>query len=215
MSITESADLPELREYIRARRATLAGFMEQGASLTLDGDVLRVIPRNDIYIRYLNDNRAAIGELASELYGCKLRVEVSLNGAAAPPAAGATLAETGLPAEREHVLTADDKTDFVVEHWKGQLIRQIGEVDARYRPTDAAGLAEALMQFALGPDAPREVKRPAELKTLADEEVAGIFADLASRAWGERTSLPASPASGAVVVSPGRRAPGLRTVRDY
>src|SRR6266852_2796793 len=71
------------------------------------------------------------------------------------------------------------------------------------------------MQFALGPDAPRECKRPPELKTLADEEVAGIFADLASRALGERTSLPAPPASGAVVASAGRRVPGLRTVRDY
>ena len=56
--------------------------MEQGASLSLDGDLLRVIPRNDIYIRYLNDNRGSIGELASELYGRKLRVEVLVNGAA-------------------------------------------------------------------------------------------------------------------------------------
>jgi hypothetical protein len=76
---SSSPDLPELREHIRARRAALAGFMEQGASLSLDGDLLRVFPRNDIYIRYLNDNRASIGELASELYGRKLRVEVSLN----------------------------------------------------------------------------------------------------------------------------------------
>ncbi len=92
-------DLPELREHIRARRAALAGFMEQGASLSLDGDLLRVIPRNDIYIRYLNDNRASICELASELYGRKLRVEVSVNGAveaatggavSAPPVAAST-----------------------------------------------------------------------------------------------------------------------------
>ena len=82
-------DLPELRDHIRARRAALAGFMEQGASLSLDGDLLRVIPRNDIYIRYLNDNRASIGELASELYGRKLRVEVSLNGAAGAATGGA------------------------------------------------------------------------------------------------------------------------------
>ena len=82
-------DLPELREHIRARRAALAGFMEQGASLALDGDLLRVIPRNDIYIRYLNDNRASIGELASELYGRKLRVEVSVNGAAGAATGGA------------------------------------------------------------------------------------------------------------------------------
>ena len=81
--------MPELREHIRARRAALAGFMEQGASLALDGDLLRVIPRNDIYIRYLNDNRGSIGELASELYGRKLRVEVSLNGREARRRAGA------------------------------------------------------------------------------------------------------------------------------
>jgi len=72
------SDLPELREHIRGRRLALAGFMEQGASLELDGDLLRVIPRNDIYIRYLNDNRASIAELASELYGRKLQVEVCI-----------------------------------------------------------------------------------------------------------------------------------------
>jgi len=91
-------DLPELREHIRARRAALAGFMEQGASLALDGDVLRVIPRNDIYIRYLNDNRASIGELASELYGRKLRVEVSVNGAAGAATGGAASASSAVGA---------------------------------------------------------------------------------------------------------------------
>ena len=91
-------DLPELREHIRARRAALAGFMEQGASLALDGDVLRVIPRNDIYIRYLNDNRASIGELASELYGRKLRVEVSVNGAAGAAMGGAASASSAVVA---------------------------------------------------------------------------------------------------------------------
>ena len=55
--IAQPPDLPELARIIRSRRAALFGFMEQGASLALDGDVLRVIPRNDIYIRYLNDNR--------------------------------------------------------------------------------------------------------------------------------------------------------------
>ena len=92
------SDLPELREHIRARRAALAGFMEQGASLALDGDLLRVIPRNDIYIRYLNDNRAAIGELASGLYGRKLRVEVSLNGAAGAATDGAEAPSVAAPA---------------------------------------------------------------------------------------------------------------------
>jgi DNA polymerase III subunit gamma/tau len=97
------SDLPELREHIRARRAALAGFMEQGASLQLEGDVLRVIPRNDIYIRYLNDNRGSIGELANEFYGRKLRVEVSLSGGAngeeardkPPPSASSATADMG------------------------------------------------------------------------------------------------------------------------
>ena len=59
ISPERQADLPDLRDFIRSRRAALAGFMEQGAALALNGDVLTVIPRNDIYIRYLSDNRAS------------------------------------------------------------------------------------------------------------------------------------------------------------
>jgi DNA polymerase III subunit gamma/tau len=70
-------ELPELREFIRNRRAALAGFMEHGAGLALDGDVLKVSARNEIYVRYLNDNRGAIGELASEFYGRPIRVEMA------------------------------------------------------------------------------------------------------------------------------------------
>ncbi len=86
-------DLPDLREFIRGRRAALAGFMEQGAGLSLAGDTIIVSPRNDIYVRYLSDNRTAIAELASELYGRRIKVEVA-NGhieesvvVSAPPAA--------------------------------------------------------------------------------------------------------------------------------
>ena len=82
MSATGSApatDLPELRDFIRRRRAALAGFMEQGAALALDGDLLRVIPRDPVYLRYLNDNRASIGELASELYGREIRAQIEAN----------------------------------------------------------------------------------------------------------------------------------------
>ena len=39
--------------------------MELGAGLELDGDILRVTPRNDIYVRYLNDNKSTISMLAS------------------------------------------------------------------------------------------------------------------------------------------------------
>ena len=52
--------------------------MELGAALALDGDLLRVVPRNDIYVRYLNDNRGSIAALASEHYGRPIRVEVAL-----------------------------------------------------------------------------------------------------------------------------------------
>ncbi|HLX04745.1 MAG TPA: DNA polymerase III subunit gamma/tau, partial [Candidatus Binatus sp.] len=76
--------LPELRDFIRGRRAALAGFMEQGAGLMLDGDILTVTARNDIYIRYLNDNKNVIAELASEHLGRPIRVELSTNGAPAP-----------------------------------------------------------------------------------------------------------------------------------
>jgi hypothetical protein len=78
------AELPELRNFIRGRRAALAGFMEQGAGLALEGSILTVTARNDIYIRYLTDNRAVIAELASEHLGRPIRVELSNAGVAAP-----------------------------------------------------------------------------------------------------------------------------------
>ena len=84
-AVAATPDLPELRDFIRARRAALAGFMEQGATLMLDGDLVTIAPRNDIYVRYLTDNRNVIAELASELYGRKIRAEVGAPGA--PPQA--------------------------------------------------------------------------------------------------------------------------------
>jgi DNA polymerase-3 subunit gamma/tau len=86
-----AAELPDLRDFIRSRRAALAGFMEQGASLKIDGDLLTVTPRSDIYMRYLHDNRNVIGELASELYGRRIKVEM----------AGAGATGTALPARLE------------------------------------------------------------------------------------------------------------------
>src|SRR6202050_4305152 len=73
-------DLPELRDFIRTRRAALAGFMEQGAALALSDDVLTVNARNDIYIRYLSDNRATIAELSGEFFGRVIRIEVASGG---------------------------------------------------------------------------------------------------------------------------------------
>ncbi|HEV2169811.1 MAG TPA: hypothetical protein VGR40_02630, partial [Candidatus Binatus sp.] len=84
-------ELPELRDFIRGRRAALAGFMEQGAGLILDGDVLMVAARNDIYIRYLSDNKNVIAELASEHLGRPIKVELSSNGATPSASARPTI----------------------------------------------------------------------------------------------------------------------------
>jgi DNA polymerase-3 subunit gamma/tau len=80
-SVGGPQDLPELRAFIRDRRAALAGFMEQGAILQLSDDLLTVTPRNDIYVRYLNDNRNVIAGFASEMYGRKIRVEMTVMAA--------------------------------------------------------------------------------------------------------------------------------------
>ncbi len=71
------SDLPELRAHIRRKRAALAGFMEQGAALSIVGDTLTVTPRSDIYVRYLRDNLPVLAELASEMYGRRLRAELA------------------------------------------------------------------------------------------------------------------------------------------
>jgi DNA polymerase-3 subunit gamma/tau len=98
-STSASAGLPELREFIRGRRAALFGFMEQGAALDLNGDVLTIVPRNDIYIRYLNDNRGVIADLASELYGRRIRTEISDVGRTMSPSADGSppIAPTAAP----------------------------------------------------------------------------------------------------------------------
>jgi len=91
------ADLPDLRDFIRSRRAALAGFMEQGAALRVADNILTVTPRSEIYVRYLSDNKSAIAELATELYGRRIRVEIaaaagaaaSAENSAASPAAAA------------------------------------------------------------------------------------------------------------------------------
>jgi DNA polymerase-3 subunit gamma/tau len=87
-SLGGAQDLPELRTFIRDRRAALAGFMEQGAILQLSDDLLAITPRNDIYVRYLNDNRNVIAGLASEMYGRKIHVEMTVM--AGPAAVGSS-----------------------------------------------------------------------------------------------------------------------------
>src|SRR5262249_37039734 len=41
------------------------------------GDILRMFPRNDIYVRYLADNRGVVAELATEFFGRPVRVEIA------------------------------------------------------------------------------------------------------------------------------------------
>ena len=93
-----TSDLPELREAIRARKAPLAGFMEQGAALELDQSVLRIRLRNDIYMRYLSDNRSVIGEIAGEVYGRKITVEFIGLGSARNTGALSEASATAAPA---------------------------------------------------------------------------------------------------------------------
>ncbi len=76
-SSEKKAELAAFRNFIRARHATLAGFMELGASLTISGELLTVIPRSEIYSRYLSDNLAAIGKLAAEFFGRDIRVKIT------------------------------------------------------------------------------------------------------------------------------------------
>jgi hypothetical protein len=51
--------------------------MELGAELELEDDVLKVIPRSDIYVRYLSDNKDAISTIASEHYRRAITVEIA------------------------------------------------------------------------------------------------------------------------------------------
>jgi DNA polymerase III subunit gamma/tau len=100
-SVGGPQDLPELRAFIRDRRAALAGFMEQGAILQLSDDLLTVTPRNDIYVRYLNDNRNVIAGLASEMYGRKIRVEMTAMAASGAESSAAGSSNGNAAANRE------------------------------------------------------------------------------------------------------------------
>ena len=106
-------DMPDLRDYIRQKKAALAGFMELGAGLELSGDILRVVPRNDIYVRYLNDNKGAIAALASEHYGRSIKVELTQSAPAAEnPAPLQTPAESREKAVTAPAPAASPRIDF-------------------------------------------------------------------------------------------------------
>ena len=76
-SLEANKQIRQFRDFIRTRRAALAGFMEQGTALTTSGELLTVIPRSDIYVRYLTDNRVTIGTLATEFFERDIRVDIA------------------------------------------------------------------------------------------------------------------------------------------
>jgi DNA polymerase-3 subunit gamma/tau len=120
-----ASDLPAFRDHIRSRRAALAGFMEQGALLAFENNTLTVFPRNDIYIRYLADNRQVIGDLAAEFFECAVKVELAGPGAlphevevSAPspqsddPSIDAPAASAQVPPTRTASSSADERAEI-------------------------------------------------------------------------------------------------------
>ena len=75
------------RFYSRQARGARRVSWSRARDSILNGDVLTVTARNDIYIRYLSDNKNVIAELASEHFARAIRVELSINGAANSAAA--------------------------------------------------------------------------------------------------------------------------------
>jgi len=159
--VAPAVDLPDLRDYVRSRRAALAGFMEQGALLSLDGDILRVAPRSDIYLRYLKDNLGVLAELASAMYGRPIQASMSANGGGVSAPAAAGLAnppapagpETAAPSSRESAPANASRPDAAARIEARQalyadpLVRRIfDELGARLvevRDTPNAGAARA------------------------------------------------------------------------
>ncbi len=165
-------ELPELRDFIRGRRAALAGFMEQGAGLALDGDILTVTARNDIYIRYLNDNKAVIAELASEHLGRVIRVELSAGGAVNPPATRTTMPLAGNGFTRELPSATATSNPVVVENGRKEI--------APSRPIES--IREIAPASPATTDGARRAATPEERQAvLADSAVRRVFDTLDAR----------------------------------
>jgi DNA polymerase-3 subunit gamma/tau len=102
----KSVELADFRAHIKAKKAPLAGFMEQGASLGLDGDVLTIRIRNQVYVRYLGDNQKVIGDLASEFYGRKISIVIASNGVVNHAATPAAMPSAAFSSSAEPTLSA-------------------------------------------------------------------------------------------------------------
>jgi len=220
-------DLPELRAFIRDRRAALAGFMEQGAILQLDDDLLTVTPRNDIYVRYLKDNRNVIAGLASEMYGRKLGVEVAAIGAAPGAEASHGARAANQEAEvrrRDKEGPADEPAGGTLSGGNGAISQEPGARDGLNAKDDANGSggfqAKAPGSFAAAFSAAKESvaasngdnakaagPAQAELRqaVMADPVAQRLFSEFQARLV-EIRAQPANPGSaGEVAELPGKR----------
>ena len=146
--------------------------MEQGAGLALDGDLLTVTARNDIYVRYLNDNKLVIAELASEHLGRAIRVELATNGAAKLADAGrATIPLGGNGRTRELPSAADTTNRVAIENaQKATAPSKPVESTRQIAPTPPA------MNAALRAATPEERQA-----VLADPAVRRVFDTLDAR----------------------------------
>jgi hypothetical protein len=162
-------DLPELRDFIRTRRAALAGFMEQGASLALNDDVLTVNARNDIYIRYLSDNRATIAELAGEFFARPIKVEVSSNGTVVSTATAKAPAST--PSSNGAAKPASPAVSETVKASTSEIEPKLTVIrDAPLASAaTAAPLDSAPKSRAGGPEDRQAVLQDPEMRRIFDE----------------------------------------------
>ncbi len=148
-TLSSGREMPELRDHIRSRRAALAGFMEQGAALHLDGDVLSVAPKSDIYARYLADKRGEIAELASEFFRRPIRAEIA---------------------------TANGKSDGIAGDARKSVEQNSAP---RALPEDEANSANNRTRDASEPEAPASDAQAVKLKRVATspEQRAALFAE--------------------------------------
>ncbi|MHB8381686.1 MAG: DNA polymerase III subunit gamma/tau, partial [Candidatus Binataceae bacterium] len=183
-------EMPQLREHIKARRAALAGFMEQGATLSLAGDVLSITPKSDIYVRYLADNRAVIAEIATDFFGRAIRAEITATTASPAPPASRT--NDGNAAPRDPVVAARERLDA------GVGARAV-EKAAEKVPLNGTQAAAATRRVSTSPE-----ERAA---LFADPVVERIFETLEARLVEVRAPIAVAPiaaaeAIGAYEVSP-------------
>ncbi|HUY26661.1 MAG TPA: DNA polymerase III subunit gamma/tau [Candidatus Binataceae bacterium] len=189
-ALAREREMPELREHIKSRRAALAGFMEQGAALSLEGDVLSIAPRRDIYQRYLADNRAVIAELAAEFFGREIRAEI----VDSQPAASIPAATPSQPPERAATSAAEAAAERV------PMTQASAPRAPATDPRDPDGAQPKSIQP--GPATRRVSTSPEERAALyADPVVERVFESLEARLVEVRAPIAAAPIAAAEIAA--------------